>query len=174
MSREVFQANKIVLFVIMGVVFVGVTIAYLNSIFPVFVLPIVFVIGLFIIISSMKTKLIVEDGMLRYEKLFGGEEVELKRVSQIIIREVETMVSNSTSQSVFNEQDNATSEIRVGNVRLSSGQNVDAERKIEKVMYVQDASGRTIFSAPANLVGFSQRKRFREAIHKDNPNIHVF
>lgn len=177
MSREVFQSNKIILFLVVGVIYGAVIYGYLKTVFPLFVLPIVFVIGLFIIFSSLKTKLIVEEGMLKYEKLFGGEEVELKKVSHIIIRQVDTRFNDSTNQTVFHENDSSPkpeNTIKIGKVSVTGVQSANSDGKIEKIMYIQDESGRTIFSLPANTVRFTQRDKFREAIHRENPNIEMF
>lgn len=172
MDREVFQSNNLILFLIIGSLFAGMTIAYFQADLPIWVLPIVLVIGIFIIFSSIRTKLVVEDGQLRYEKLIGKEEVELKRVSQIVVREIETIVNKSSNH---DSNLNQGSDIKRGSVTINSNHHhVDQERKIEKYIYILDEAGQTFFSLPANLVSSSQKARFREVVHAVNPNIEVF
>lgn len=174
MDRAVFQSNKVILFGILGIVVIGMTVAYFNIHFPVFILPIVYVIVIFIAITTLKTKVVIEDGMLRYEKLFGGEEVELKHVAQIVVREVETIVDNHKNDPSRHSLDDRNVDVKFGNIRINDGPRVDQERKVEKIVYVIDEMGRTMFSFPAGVIRFTERKRFREAIQHVNPNIHVF
>lgn len=170
MNREVFQSNKIVAVSMTAVVFIGVTIAYLKAGMPIWIFAIAFVFGLLLIIPAFTTKLIIEDGMLRYKKIFGGEEVELENVSQIVIREVETIV-DSNQHSSFQE---SSSGIQAGGLMIGNQQQTNQERQVKKFIYILDDVGRTMFSIPANIVGFTQRTRFKEAIHLVNPNIDVF
>lgn len=172
MNREVFQSNKIVLFGIIGAVFVGAIIAYIQVRFPIWILPIAFAVGGLIVFSSLKTKIIIEDGKMRYEKLGGGDEVDLKNIAQIVIREVETIVDKSQNQPGVQSQG---SDVRLGQVRINHNeQNVNQERQVERIVYVFDLEGRTVFSFPASLIRFTQRSKFREAIHMINPAIEVF
>lgn len=172
MTREVFQSNKIILFLIVGAVCIIATGVYFQADFPVWILPIVYIVGFFIIFSSLKTKIIIEDGRLRYEKFGGGEEVDLKNVTQIIVREVETIVDRN-SKHESNEHQGG--DIRIGGISITGNQrNVDQERKVERIVYVLDLEGRTVFSFPANTIRFTQRAKFREAIHMVNPTIEVF
>lgn len=172
MNREVFQSNKIILFIIIAAVYIGITIAYFQANFSIWILPLVFIAGIFIIFTSLRTKLIIEDGILRYEKLGGGNEVELKNVSEIVMREVETIVDKSNEQRPFQDQGG---DVKLGSIRINNNQqHVDQERKVEKIIYILDGAGRTIFSFPANVIRFTERTRFKEAILAVNSNIQVF
>lgn len=163
MGQEVFKANffmAIILPIIITVVILGI---YVVSDVPPWVL-VLLIIPVIFAVAGHKTKLIVENGVLRYEKVFGGEEVSLKKVSQIVIREVETIVNKNPDHFNNNQRPGFTRNVN----------QVDQERKVEKLYYVLDESGRTIFSFPANLVGFRDRRRFEEAIIAENPNIELF
>lgn len=167
MDREVFQTNKMILFVIIGIVFVGLTYGSLVYDLPIFFLGLFCVIAVFIVLSAIRTKIVIENGILRYEKVIGGEEVALKHVTQIITREVETIVNHVNERQVSKRRGGKIIGVGFGQ------ENVDQERKVEKVMYILDETGKTIFSVPANLVGFTQRARFKEAILKENPAIEI-
>jgi len=171
LSREVFQTNKYIVIGIVSAIFIGITIFYFQVDFPILVLPIVAVIGLLVIISTIKTKVVIENGFLRYEKIGRGEEVDLKKVGQIVTREVETIVDRKTDRTDRTSQNSGFSKGKFG---INNHHNVDQERKIEKVVYVIDKEGRTFFSFPGNLIGFRQRTRFREAVQAVNPQIEVF
>lgn len=164
MDREVFQSNKMIAFITVIVIFIGVTIAYLKADFPIEMFAVASIFGVLFLLPALKTKLIIEDGMLRYEKRGGKEEVELAKVSQILAREVETIVN----------KDNEPSSFQSSGSRIKFSNNLNQERQVQKVIYILDGAGRTILSVPANLVGFTQRIRFKEAIHAVNPNIEVF
>lgn len=172
MNQEVFQSNKVILFLIVGAFCMIATVVYFQAEFPIWILPIVYIVGVFIIFTSLKTKVIIENGKLRYEKLGGGEEVDLKNVAQIIVREVETIVDRNSKHESSQHQGG---DIRVGSISVTGNQrNVDQERKVERIVYVLDLEGRTVFSFPANIIRFTQRSKFRDAIHIINPNIEVF
>src|SRR5690625_2895180 len=150
MNREVFQSNKIILFLIIGAICIVATIVYFQAEFPIWILPIVYIVGIFIIFTSIKTKIIIENGKLRYEKLGGGEEVDLKNVAQIIVREVETIVDRSSKNESSQHQGG---DIRIGGISITGKQrNVDQERKVERIVYVLDLEERTVFSFPANII----------------------
>jgi len=164
MDQEVFKANffiAIILPIIITVVILGVYFIADNA--PYWVLSLL-IIPVIFAVAGHKTKLIVEKGVLRYEKVFGGEEVSLNKVSQIVIREVETIVERSPN-SINNTQKSGL------NINVNQA---NQERRVEKIVYLLDGSGRTIFSFPANLVGFRDRRRFEEAVITVNPNIEVF
>lgn len=173
MERAVFQSNKVILIAIITAIFIGSIIVYLQTDLPIWIIPIVLVAGVFFIFASIKTKLVIEDGMLRYEKLTGGDEADLQKVSHIVMREVETIVDNSPMN---HSQHNREEDVKFGNIRINNNnqQQVDQERKVEKLIYVLDDSGRTFFSFPANVVRFTHRTRFKEAIQAVNPDIQVF
>lgn len=172
MNREVFQSNKIILFLIVAALCIGMTIAYFQADIPIWILPIVFIAGIAFIFSSLKTKIIIEDGLLRYEKLMGGEEVELKGVSQIIMREVETIVNNSHER---HAEENQGGDVKLGSMRINhKQQHVDQKRQVERIIYILDEAGRTVFSFPANVIRFTERTRFKEAVLSVNSNIQVF
>lgn len=164
-EQEVFKANFFMTFILPIIITVGILVVYFAVdgippwILALLIIPVVFAV------TGQRTKLIVENGMLRYEKVFGGEEVSLKNVSQIMMREVETIIDKNPDSFTNNQQ------------RQSINRNVNQvnqERKVEKIFYVLDESGRTIFSFPANMVSFRDRRRFEEAISASNPNIQVF
>lgn len=164
MDREVFQSNKMIAFITVVAIFIGVTIAYLKAGFPVGVFAVASIFGVLFLVPAFKTKLIIEDGMLRYEKIGGKEEIDLVKVSQILTREVETIVN----------RDNESSSSRNSGNKVRFSNTANQERQVKKIIYILDETGRTIFSVPANLVGFTQQTRFKEAIHSINPNIEVF
>lgn len=172
MNNETFQVNKFFVIGIVGVVCAAFTVAYFLSDLPIWVLPIVLVIGALIVVSSIKTKLVIEDGLLRYEKWGGGDEVPLARVAQIVTREVETIVNRTVSES--GTHGGNTGGVTIGKVRLGNRQNLEQERSTEKVVYVLDEAGRTFFSFPASMIGFKHRTRFKEAVKAVNPRIEIF
>lgn len=160
MDQEVFKANffmAIILPIIITTVILGI---YAVTDVPPWILALLIVPVVFAV-AGHKTKLIVDNDVLRYEKVFGGEEISLKKVSQIVLREVETIVNKNPDH--FNNHE------RPGFTRNVN--QVDQERKVEKLYYVLDESGRTIFSFPAGLVGRSNRQRFEESITAINPTI---
>ena len=142
----------------------GFLVFYFQSDMPAWALLLVGVITFIIVVSSLKTKLIIEENILRYEKVFGWDEVSLDKVSQIIMREVETIV----------EKDPSSSRDRQRKDFDMQGHRVNEERQVEKIIYVLDESGRTYFSFPARMIGLRNRTRFKEVIHGVNPNIEVF
>lgn len=173
MDRTVFQPNRVIPIVIFAVVIIGSVIGYIQMNLPIWIIPIALLVGGFVVFSMYKTKLVIEDGFLRYEKLGGGDEVELSKVSHIVMREVETIV-NKESPHERDEFMNRT-DVNLRTIRISDNiRPVDQERKVEKIIYVLDADGRTIFSMPANVVRITERRRFAEAINAVNPNIQVF
>jgi len=170
-GRTVFQPNKIIPIVILAVLVIGSFVAYLQLDFPIWIVPIVLVVGGFVVFSMSKTKIIIEDGFLRYETLGGGEEVDLNKVSQIIIREVETIVNKDAHHDRVEPQE----DVKLGTIRIGGqDQPVNQERQVERIMYFLDADGRTIFSMSANALRFSERRRFAEAVNAVNPDIQVF
>lgn len=173
MERTVFQSNKMIPIVILAVIVIGSIVGYFQMNIPIWIVPIVLVVGGFVIFGMFKTKLVIEDGFIRYEKLGGGDEVDLKKVSQIVMREVETIVNKESphDRDRFHNQE----DVKLGTIRINNNeQPINQERQVEKIIYVLDAEGRTIFSMPANAVRFTERRRFAEAIHAVNPDIQVF
>jgi len=167
-DREVFQSNKFIVIGIVVAIVIGLTIVYFQTDLPIWILLIVALVGVFVIFSSMKSKVVIEKGLLRYEKIGGGEEVPLNKVSQIVKREVETIVNrNKDGETVQGGG------ISIGKLKINQ-QNVNQERQVEKIFYVLDKEGRTFFSFPASLIGFRHRTRFREAVQAVNPDIDVF
>lgn len=160
-QQEVFQSSKIWFIIIFGVAFVGVTIATFVVELPLWASVLVLVIGVSAVLGAIKTKIIVHDSFLYYDTLFGRkEEVDLKKVPQIVIREVETIVDRTepTTQTTHNRRVHAVNEAR----------------QVSRIMYVLDKDGRTIFSFPASLIRFSDRNRFRQAVQAVNPEIETF
>lgn len=152
MERTVFQSNKMI---------------------PIGILA-VLVVGELVVFSQSKSKLVIEDGMLRYQTLRGGDEVDLKNASEIVIREVETIVDKSSPHdwdAFYDWEDVKGGTLRIGG---NNSRPVDQERQVQKIIYIIDHDGRTIFSMPANMVRFTERTRFAEAIHAVNPDIQVF
>lgn len=169
MNEEVFESNRVVIFSVVVILNIGLIIAYFMTDFPLWFVLVALPVSILIGISTMKTKLIIKDGHLRYETWTGGEEVDLMNVGQIVTREVETVRGRTTGPSGTGTQ---PSGISVGSVKLSSAE--DQERQTEKVIYIIDQDGRTFFSFPASMVGRKHRTRFREGIHAVNPEIDVF
>lgn len=171
MERIIFTENKLITY---AIVFGIATIATLLFVFmdniPILVLPVAYLISLFIWITSIRTKVIIENGSLRYERLIGGEEVALQDVAQIVQREVETIVDKNRDGERSRRSGRG---MRIGNVRFGDGKPVNEEREVKKIIYVMDEAGRTIFSFPANVIRFSERQRFREIVQKSNPKIRV-
>ena len=125
--------------------------------FLILLLPIVFIGGL------LKTKLVIEDDVLRYEKIFGGEEISLKNVAQILTREMEFINTSNLSDFNHNRKQGLSQNMAVGE-----------SRSTQKVVYVMDDTGRTFFSFPASLVTRKDRRRFEDAVTAVNPNIQLF
>lgn len=164
MNQQIFKTNffmAIILPIIIVIVILG--IYFIADDVPLWIL-LLLIIPLILAVAGQKTKLIVDNGVLRYEKVFGGEEVSLKKVSQIIIREVETIVNKTPDTSNNNHSPGINRNVN----------HVNQERQVEKVFYLLDESGRTIFSFPANLIGFRDRRRFEEAVTAENPNIELY
>lgn len=122
------------------------------------IVPVVF------FVTGLKNKIVIADGHLRYEKVFGKQEVPLNKVAQIVMREVETIVDTRSSPN-----DNSMRTNRHGH-----NQPINQERKVEKLYYILDDSGRTFFSFPARLISFNNRQSFEDAVRAVNPNIEVF
>lgn len=163
MDQEVFKANffsAIILPIIITVAILGI---YVIADDVPFWLLLFLVIPILFAVAGQKTKLIISDGVLRYEQVFSKEEVDLKKVSQIVIREVETIVEKNSHSVNHNQSSGLQRNIN----------QVNQERKVEKLFYLLDESGRTIFSFPANIVGYRDRRRFEEAVITVNPNIEV-
>ena len=170
MNEQVFK-QSIIGGIVISVAIVGVFIFFffMQSVtnpflFLILLLPIVFIIGL------QKTKLVIEDGVLRYEKIVGGEEISLKNVAQIVTREIEVITTSHADNHNHNHNHNQKKGISFGN----NQQAVNQERSTQKVIYVMDEAGRTFFSFPASLVTRKDRQRFEEAVTAVNPNIQVF
>lgn len=105
------------------------------------IIPIVFAI------AGQTTKLVLEDDMLHHYSgilVKNVDKVPLHDVAQIVTRVVESWGTNTDGQS---------------------------ELQREKVTYVLDAEGRTIFTFSADLISGANRQRFVEGIHNINPNI---
>ena len=163
MNQQVFK-QSLIGGIVISVVIVGVFIFFLTTadnfnplLFLILLLPVVFIIGL------QKTKLVIEDDVLRYEKLGGSEEISLKNVSQIITREIEVITTNNLNTFNHNRKQDSIQNMRPG-----------TERSTQKVVYVMDSTGRTFFSFPASLVTRKDRQRFSDAVAAVNPNIEVF
>jgi len=131
--------------------------------FLILLLPVLFIFGL------LKTKLVIEDGVLRYEKIIGGEEIALKNVAQIVTREIEVITTTSHADN-HNQNHNQSQGLSFGR----NQQAVNQERSTQKVIYVLDDAGRTFFSFPAGFITRKDRQRFQDAITAVNPNIQVF
>ena len=120
-----------------------------------FTSPVLFLVVLFplpFILSALRTKLVIENDQLRYQKVFGAEEVSLKDVSQIATKVVGIKLSNRLTL------------ISEGN------QNSDSETHI----YVSDETGQTFFTFPEGLIRVKDRARFKELVTNVNPNVKVF
>lgn len=144
--------NKLIIFMIVIAIFVGVTIAYLKADMPFWIFAIGSLFGILFLIPAFKTKLIIEDGMLSYKKLGSGEEVDLKKVSQILTREIELIVNKNNNQSAFED---SGEEIRINDNQLHA----DQERQIPKNIYILDGSGRTIFQTSLDLLNEQDLKK---------------
>lgn len=129
--------------------------------FLILLLPVLFIFGL------LKTKLVIEDGVLRYVKIIGGEEIALKNVAQIVTREIEVITTTSHAD---NHNRNQSQGLSFG----SNQQAVNQERSTQKVIYVLDDAGRTFFSFPASFITRKDRQRIQDAITAVNLNIQVF
>lgn len=153
MHQEVFKTNLFMAVILPTIIFGLMILAFLgiNSIdgsIPSWVL-IFLIIPVVFAVSGQKTKLIVEDDILRYESgLFfnNHEEVSLHDVSQIVTRVIETWGTDSDGKT---------------------------ERSTKKITYVLDKSGKTFFTFSAGLVGKGNKQRFEETITAINPNIQI-
>ncbi|MBO1910254.1 hypothetical protein [Sporosarcina sp. 6E9] len=167
MQPQIFKANLLVSVVIPIIIAVVIVALYFtNESMPAWTLLLLIVPVIFSA-AQLKTKLVIEKDLLRYEKLFGGNEVSLNNVSEIVTREVETIVERN--------QQHDNHHVRPSGLSFSSNQMnpVNQERKVERLVYVLDASGRTHFSFPAGLIGFKNRQNFIDAVNAANPNITV-
>lgn len=160
MDQHVFKKNNFVAIILPLIIAVIILVAYFKiTDLPPWIL-VAFLIPVFMIIHGQRTKVIIGDGLLRYEQVFRDEEVLLKDVAQIITREVEIIVDR-----------NEHSQPRDG-FSIDTNQ-VNQEREVQKVVYVLDESGRTFFSFPASLISRKDRTRFQEAVTTINPDIRV-
>lgn len=160
MDQQIFKANTFIALILPIIIAIGILVAFFNiSSLPVWAL-VALIIPAFIAIHGHRTKVIVDDGILRYEQLFKSEEVELKNVSQIVTREVETIVDRRHDASHPNE--------------FGAGHNhVNQEREVKRIVYVLDEAGRTFFSFPASLIGGKKKLSFKESVTNVNPEIQV-
>lgn len=153
MNQEVFKGNYFVVAILPVLTFIFITAGIIalfnidNNIpiwaYTFYIIPIVFAM------AGQATKLIVEDGILRYEYgiIFKRvEEVDLKNVSKIEIRMVEKWVEDSDGKP-------------------------EIERK--KYAYVMDDSDRVFFPFSADLINRKNRPRFEAAINEVNPIIKI-
>lgn len=164
MDQEVFKTNFFMAIILPIIITVVILSIYLIADgVPTWVLALL-IIPVFFAFAGYKTKLIVENGMLRYIQVFGFDEVSLNKVSKIVIREVEAIV-NINPDSFNNNQSSSSNRIVMQR---------NQERRVEKFFYLLDESGRTIFTFPANLIEFRDRRRFEEAVTYANPNIELF
>src|SRR5690625_1824484 len=69
---------------------------YVKLDFPVITILIVVILAFLTFIPTVRKKVVIEDGVLLYEKIGKTESVELKRVSQIVKREELTYVNRPT------------------------------------------------------------------------------
>lgn len=153
MKQEVFKGNYFVVAILPVLTFIFITAGIIalfnidNKIpvwaYTLYIIPVVFAM------AGQATKLIVEDGILRYE--YGiffkrVEEVDLKKVSKIEIRMVERWVEDSEGKP-------------------------EIERK--KYAYVMGDSNHIYFPFSADLINRKNRPRFEAAINEVNPIIKI-
>lgn len=119
-----------------------------------------------IILSALKTKVVIEDGSLRYERLGRVEKIELEKVTEILIREVEEFV-NEDGNTI-----NDSAGITIGNIRLSNSTQ-EQKRVVKKIIYLMDKEDQTFFSFPASMIRHKDRLRFIEAVKTVNANIKI-
>ncbi|MCZ2256946.1 hypothetical protein [Sporosarcina sp. G11-34] len=167
MNQQVFK-QSLVGGVVLSVAILGVFIFFYFGqgnispmLFLILLLPVLFIFGL------LKTKLVIEDGVLRYVKIIGDEEIALINVAQIVTREIEVITTTSRADN-HNQNQNQGLSFRSGQ------QAVNQERSTQKVIYVMDDAGGTFFSFPASFITRKDRQRFQEAVTAVNPNIEVF
>lgn len=156
MDNEVFKVNPFLAIILPLLITVGILIVFFVADVPPWIL-VLLIVPIIFAVTGQKNKLIIRDGILRYEKLFGTQETSLHNVTQIVLREVETIVDKDPSQRDRNKHQSVGS--------------VNQERKVEMIFYVLDESGRTIFSFPANLISIRDKRRFEEAVSAINSNI---
>ncbi|HZW68670.1 MAG TPA: hypothetical protein VFF20_08715 [Pseudogracilibacillus sp.] len=153
MKQEVFKGNYFVVAILPVLTFIFITAGIIalfnidNKIpvwaYTLYIIPVVFAM------AGQATKLIVEDGMLRYK--YGiffkrVEEVDLKNVSKIEIRMVKRWVEDSEGKP-------------------------EIERK--KYAYVMGDSDRVFFPFSADLINRKNRPRFEAAVNEVNPTIKI-
>lgn len=167
MGREQFTSSKWIIYCVFGISAIFFAIAFLLTDIGVWPLLLVIFTGALFIYFSSKSKLVIEEGQLRYEKIIGKEEVELKNVAKIVLREVETIGSPPLTAQTNRE-------ISREDMNFLHDRFHTQERKVEQIVYVIDEYGHTVFSFPGSLIKWSERARFRQAVHKYNPKIEVF
>ncbi|MFD1928248.1 hypothetical protein ACFSFY_09270 [Sporosarcina siberiensis] len=97
----------------------------------------------------------IENDLLRYQKVFSAKEVSLKEVSQIATNVVGIKISKRFTLISEGDQNSDSS---------------DSKRYI----YVRDRAGETIFTFPEDLIRMKERARFAELVTNINPDIKVF
>lgn len=170
MEKEIFKENfvgpSLLVLVIIGIAVVSITkfsLPWWGGLLALFVAG-------FIILLYLKSKVVIENGEIRYEKLGSIDEVALKHVHEIITREVETIVDKSNNHG---RKTSGGGSITIKGVTLGGGQAKNQRREVKRYMYINDYDGRTIFSFPAKMIGRLHRRRFIEAVHQYNPNIEI-
>ena len=99
MQPQIFKANLLVSVVIPIIIAVVIVILYFtNESMPAWTLLLLIVPVIFSA-AQLKTKLVIENDLLRYEKLFGGNEVSLNDVAESDKREIETIVDRNQHDS---------------------------------------------------------------------------
>ena len=153
MHQETFKSNVFITIILPALIFgllmlVFYAIYSVDGALPLWVL-IFLIIPTAFAVSGQRTKLMVEDDMLRYQHGFivtSNDEVSLNEVSKIVTRTVDTWEDDG-----------------------EGGQ----KHKTQKVTYVLDESGRTFFSFSARLIDGRNRRRFKETVATINANIKV-
>src|SRR5690625_4799507 len=96
MNRVVFRPNIVITFIIFIAMVILSVFLYVKLDFPMITIPIIVLLAFLIFIPAVRNKIIIEDGVLRYEKIGRTEFADLKRVSQIVKKEEITYVDKPT------------------------------------------------------------------------------
>lgn len=162
MDQEIFKQNTIRLVVISSIL-TGIFLFLFiwNGDWP-FGLLFLLIFPVALIYSGVKTKLVIEDDVLRYQMLIGSKEVSLKEVSQIITRELEIISTSNLGDFTQNTKQESVQNIRPGD-----------ERSTEVRVYLLDESNEAIFSFPAYLINPENQSRFEDTVTTINPRIKI-
>lgn len=162
MNKNVFKQNTtrlVVIPAVLTVVFLFLFFGYGNWPFELLFL-VIFPIAL--IYSGIKTKLVIEEDVLRYHMLIGNKEISLKDVSQIVTRELEIISTSNLSDFTHHTKQAPIQDIKP-----------EEKQSTEVRFHLLDKSGKSILSFPAYLINPEDQSRFEDTVTTINPRIKI-